>query len=147
MIDNDHPKLSVKRQCELLDLPRSTYYHRPGPEQEEDLTLMRRIDETYLAYPFFGSRQMTKWLQREGHGVNRKRVRRLMRLMGLEAIYSRPSLSKKHARHPVYPYLLRDLRVDRPNQVWAMDITYIPMARGFVYLVSAVSTNGTDLRL
>jgi putative transposase len=95
---------------------------------------MREIDETYLAHPFFGSRQMTRWLQRQGHAVNRKRVRRLMQLMGLEAIYQKPNLSRANALHRVYPYLLRNLRVDRPNQVWAMDITYVPIQGGFIYL-------------
>lgn len=118
MIDTGHPKLSVAKQCELLSLPRSTYYHRPKPTPAEDLALMRVIDETYLAFPFFGTRQMTRWLQRESCEVNRKRVRRLMRVMGLTAIYRRSSLSKKTAAHPIYPYLLRDLSVERSNQVW-----------------------------
>ncbi len=134
MIEAKHPGLSVKRQCELLELPRSTYYHRPEPESDENLALMRVIDETYLAFPFFGSRQMTRWLRRQGHTVNRKRVRRLMAAMGLEAIYRRPNLSKAAKRHPIYPYLLRELAVTRANQVWATDITYIPVAGGFVYL-------------
>jgi putative transposase len=116
MIEPKHPKLSVARQCELLGLPRSTYYHRPEPETEENLELMKVIDEVYLAYPFFGSRQMTRWLQRQGHEVNRKRVRRLMAAMGLEAIYRRPNLSRASKAHPVYPYLLRDLAVTRSNR-------------------------------
>jgi putative transposase len=130
--------LSVKRQCELLKLPRSTYYHRPEPESDENLALMRVIDETYLAFPFFGSRQMTRWLRRQGHRANRKRVRRLMAAMGLEAIYRRPNLSKAAKAHPIYPYLLRELTVTRPNQVWATDITYIPVAGGFVYLCAVI---------
>lgn len=138
MIDPEHPKLSVTRQCELLELPRSTYYHRPEPETDQNLTLMRVIDETYLAYPFFGSRQMTRWLQRQGHAVNRKRVRRLMRTMGMEAIYPRPNLSKASKKHPVYPYLLRDLAVVRAGQVWATDITYIPVRGGYVYLCAVI---------
>ena len=138
MIDPEHPKLSVVRQCALLELPRATYYHRPQPTPEADLALMRVIDETFLAFPFFGSRQMTRWLQREGYEVNRKRVRRLMRLMGLSAIYRKPSLSKKAAAHPIYPYLLRDLVVDRPNQVWATDITYIPVQGGYIYLCAVI---------
>ena len=138
MIDTEHPKLSVAKQCELLSLPRSTYYHRPKPTPAADLALMRVIDETYLAFPFFGSRQMTRWLQREGYEVNRKRVRRLMRLMGLAAIYRRPSLSKKTAAHPIYPYLLRDLSVERSNQVWATDITYIPVHGGVIYLCAVI---------
>ncbi len=138
MIDPEHPKLSVAKQCELLSLPRSTYYHRPKPTSAEDLALMRVIDETYLAFPFFGSRQMTRWLQREGYEVSRKRVRRLMRVMGLTAIYRRPSLSKKAAAHPIYPYLLRDLSVERSNQVWATDITYIPVNGGVIYLCAVI---------
>lgn len=117
MIKAKHPGLSVKRQCELLELPRSTYYHRAEPESDENLTVMRVIDETYLALPFFGSRQMTRWLRRQGHTVNRKRVRRLMAAMGLEAIYRRPNLSKAAKKHPIYPYLLRGLAVTRSNQV------------------------------
>jgi putative transposase len=138
MIDTEHPKLSVAKQCELLSLPRSTYYHQPRRTAAADLALMRVIDETHLAFPFFGSRQMTRWLQREGYEVNRKRVRRLMRLMGLTAIYRRPSLSKKAAAHPIYPYLLRDLSVERSNQVWAADITYIPVNGGVIYLCAVI---------
>ncbi len=138
MIDTEHPKLSVAKQCELLSLPRSTYYHRPKPTPAADLALMRVIDETYLAFPFFGSRQITRWLQREGYEVNRKRVRRLMRAMGLTAIYRRPSLSKKAAAHPIYPYLLRDLSIERSNQVWASDITYIPVHGGVIYLCAVI---------
>jgi putative transposase len=138
MIDPAHPKLKVKRQCQLLELPRSTYYHTAQPPNDADLILMRLIDETYLAFPFFGSRQMTRWLQRGGYLVNRKRVRRLMRLMRLTAIYQRPRLSQKAAAHPIYPYLLRDLVVDRPNQVWATDITYIPVAGGYIYLCAVI---------
>lgn len=138
MIETEHRGLSVKRQCELLELPRSTYYHRPEPESDENLALMRVIDETYLAHPFFGSRQMTRWLRRQGHRVNRKRVRRLMAAMGLEAIYCRPNLSKAAKAHPIYPYLLRELAVTRPNQVWATDITYIPVAGGYVYLCAVI---------
>jgi putative transposase len=108
------------------------------PETAENLHLMRVIDETYLVYPVFGSRQMTRWLRRQGYGVNRKRVRRLMRLMGLEAIYRKPNLSRRHPDHPVFPYLLRGLEVDRPNQVWAMDITYIPLQGGFLYLCAVI---------
>jgi putative transposase len=138
MIEAKHPGLSVKRQCELLELPRATYYHRPEPESDENLALMGVIDETYLAFPFFGSRQMTRWLCRQGHRVNRKRVRRLMAAMGLEAIYRRPNLSKATKAHPIYPYLLRELAVTRANQVWATDITYIPVAGGFVYLCAVI---------
>lgn len=138
MIEPKHPALPITRQCELLGLARASYYHQLEPESDENLRLMRVIDETYLAYPFFGSRQMTRWLRRQGQKVNRKRVRRLMEQMGLEAIYRKPNLSRKHPQNPVFRYLLRRLVINRPNQVWAMDITYIPMARGFVYLAAVV---------
>ena len=123
MIEPTHPKLVVATQCRLLGLPRSSYYHRPQPVSAANHRLMRLIDEIYLAFPFFGSRQMTNWLQQQGEKVNRKQVRRLMRLMGLEALCPKPRLSTPDRAHPVYPYLLRDLAVTRPNQVWAMDIT------------------------
>ena len=139
MIETKHPKLSVAKQCELLELPRSTYYHLSNPTPGADLALMRVIDETYLAFPFFGSRQMTRWLQREGYEVNGKRVRRLMRLMGLTAIYRRPSLSKKAAAHPIYPHLLRGLSIERSNQVWATTITYIPVYGGVIYLCAVIA--------
>ena len=138
MIEVDHPAVSVTRQCELLGLPRASYYHRPQPEPEANLRLMRLIDETYLAYPFFGSRQMTRWLRRQSERVNRKRVQRLMRQMGLEAIYRKPSLSRAQAGHRVYPYLLRHLDVTRPNQVWATDITYVPVQGGYAYLCAVI---------
>lgn len=138
MIEPDHPRISTRRQCQLLGLPRSTYYHRPQPTPADDLMLMRTLDEVYLAHPEFGSRQMTRWLRRQGYQINRKRVRRLMRLMGLEAIYQKPNLSRRHPDHRVYPYLLRKLRVTRPNQVWAMDITYIPIDGGNLYLCAVI---------
>ena len=138
MIEPGHPKLSVTRQCELLALPRASYDHRPVPESDENLDLMRVIDETYLAYPCFGSRQMASWLRRQGYNVNRKRVRRLMRLMGLEAIYRKPNLSRKHPANPIFRYLLRRLVIDRPNQVWATDITYVPIRGGFIYLCAVI---------
>jgi putative transposase len=138
MIEPAHPGLSVTQQCELLGLPRSSYYHVPALEPEENLRLMRVIDETYLAYPFFGSRQMARWLRRQGHRVNRKRVQRLMRRMGLEAIYQKPNLSRALAGQRVYPYLLRHLAVTRANQVWAMDITYVPVQGGYVYLCAVI---------
>ncbi len=138
MIEPRHPKLSATRQCELPALPRASYYHRPVPESDENLHLMRVIDETYLAYPVFGSRQMASWLRRQGYKVNRKRVRRLMRLMGLEAIYRKPNLSRKHPANPIFRYLLRRLVIDRPNQVWAMDITYVPIKGGFIYLCAVI---------
>lgn len=138
MIEASHPRLSVKRQCELLELPRSTYYYRARPQTDENLALMREIDETYLAYPFFGSRQVTRWLVRQGHRVTRKRVRRLMATMGLVAIYPRRNLSRAAAAHPIYPYLLRGVAVTRPNQVWASDITYIPVRGGHVHLCAVI---------
>jgi putative transposase len=138
MIEPAHPQLTTRRQCELLGLPRSTYYHTPKPEADENLQLMRVIDETYTAFPFFGSRQMTRWLVRQGYRINRKRVRRLMRRMGLEAIYRRPRTTTKNAAHPVYPYLLRNLVIDRPNQVWATDITYVPVQGGYAYLCAVI---------
>lgn len=138
MIDPRHRNLSVARQCRLLGLPRASYYYQPQPESAENLRLMRIIDETYLLYPFFGSRLMTLWLDREGHAVNRKRVQRLMRLMGLEVIYAKPNLSRPHPEHLVYPYLVRNLAVVRSNQVWASDITYIPIEGGFAYLYAII---------
>jgi putative transposase len=138
MIEAEHPGLSVTRQCELLGLPRASYYHRPRPKPKANLEMMRVIDETYLAYPFFGSRQMTRWLRRQGHEVNRKRVQRLMRQMGLEAIYQKPNLSRAQPGHRVYPYLLRKLAVTRPNQVWATDITYVPVQGGYAYLCAVI---------
>lgn len=139
MIEPHHPKLAIARQCDLLGLARASYYHRPDPaESDENLQLMRAIDETYLAHPYFGSRGMSRWLRRQGYVVNRKRVQRLMGLMGLEAIYRKPNLSRKHPSNPIFPYLLKGLDVNRPNQVWAMDITYIPIKGGFIYLCAVI---------
>jgi putative transposase len=138
MIEPEHPSLPIVRQCELLGLARASYYHEPEPETDRNLQLMRVIDETYLAYPVFGSRQMTRWLRRQGYPVNRKRVRRLMLQMGLEAIYQKPNTSRKHPQNPVYRYLLRRMKVERPNQVWAADITYIPIQGGFIYLCAVM---------
>ena len=137
MIDRTHA-LPVSRQCRVLELARSTVYYVPRPISPEDLALMRRIDELHLDYPFAGSRMLRDLLKREGHAVGRRRVARLMKRMGIEALYRRRNTSRRHAGHRVYPYLLRDLRVERPNQVWAADITYIPMRRGFVYLVAVM---------
>lgn len=128
--------VSVRRQCQLLDISRSSVYYRPKPAQDSDLELMRLIDEEYLRRPFYGSRRMRAYLNRRGHPVNRKRVQRLMRQMGLHAVYPRPRTSRPGEGHQIYPYLLRDLVIDRPNQVWATDVTFIPMARGFMYLVA-----------
>jgi putative transposase len=138
LVDHDDPALPVAAQCRLLKVARSTLYYKPVPVSADDLAVMRRMDELYLAYPFYGSRRMTAVLSREGWAVNRKRARRLMRLMGLWAIYQKPNTSRQHPEHKVYPYLLRGLIIDRPNQVWSADITYIPMAKGFVYLVAVM---------
>jgi putative transposase len=138
LVGRDDPVLPVAAQCRLLKIARSTLYYRPGAVEPDDLALMRRMDELYLTSPFYGSRRMVAVLRREGLIVNRKRVRRLMRLMGLEAIYQKPNTSQGHPDHKVYPYLLRGLSIEQPNQVWCADITYIPMARGFVYLVAVM---------
>jgi putative transposase len=135
MIDAAHD-LPVARQAKVLDLSRSSVYYRPRPVSPEDLALMRRIDELHLERPFAGSRMLRDFLEREGVAVGRRHVATLMRRMGIEAIYRRPNSSKPAPGHKIYPYLLRGVKVERPNQVWATDITYIPMARGFVYLVS-----------
>jgi putative transposase len=129
---------SMRRQCELLGVNRSSLYYESVAPEAEELALMRRMDELHLEHPFFGSRMMTYTLKGEGHSVNRKRVQRLMRVMGLESTAPKPSTSKPAPEHPVYPYLLRNLNICRVNQVWASDITYIPMAHGFVYLVAII---------
>ena len=138
MVDRNHPALSIKRQCKLLDISRSGLYYQPKEISEEDLTLMKLIDRQYLATPFYGARKIVVWLKSQGHLVNRKRVRRLMQLMGIKAIYQRPKTSKPAQGHKIYPYLLGGMKITRPNQVWAGDITYIPMARGFLYLVAII---------
>lgn len=135
-IEKNHPHLSVRRQCRLLSLTRSTLYAMPAGESTENLALMRQIDEQFLETPWYGSRQMARWLRRQGHLVGRHRVRRLMRKMGLSPIYQAPRTSQPHPQHRIYPYLLRDLTIERPNHVWCTDITYIPMRRGFLYLVA-----------
>lgn len=137
MIDRDH-ELSVTRQAQMLDISRSSVYYLPRPASPGDLALMRRIDELHLDYPFAGARMLRDLLSREGFAVGRLHVTTLMKRMGIEAIYRRPNTSKPAPGHKVYPYLLRRLAVTRPNQVWAIDITYIPMARGFVYLAAVV---------
>ena len=138
MIDADDRKLSVSRQCRILNLNRSTFYYKKKPVKPEDLKLMRLIDEQYLKTPSWGSRSMRNHLRRKGYKINRKRVQRLMRRMGLEAIYPKPKTSRPHPDHKVYPYLVRNITVERPNQVWTADITYIPMSRGFMYLVAVM---------
>ena len=136
MIDRLNKHLSLTRQCQLLGLSRSSLYYQPVTDNTEALALMARIDRQFLETPYYGSRKMTTWLRREGHVVNRKRVRRLMRQMGLQVIWQKPNTSKPNPEHKVYPYLLRGLTIERPNQVWATDITYIPMPKGFFYLVA-----------
>ena len=136
MIEASHPRLSIVRQCALLQISRSGRYYHPTGESEQTLALMRLIDEAFLECPYYGSRQMMRHLHRLGHQVSRGRVVRFMRTMGLRAIYQKPNTSAPHPDHRVYPYLLRDLDIVRPNQVWCSDITYIPMRRGFLYLVA-----------
>lgn len=136
LIDLAHDELSIRRQCQLLGLNRSSWYYQGVGETAENLRLMRLIDEQYLETPFYGSRRMTAWLVRQGHDVNRKRVQRLMRCMGLEAIYARPRTTLPAENHRIFPYLLRGVAIERPDQVWSADITYVPMRHGFMYLVA-----------
>ena len=138
MVDWDHPQVSVRRQCELLGVNRAGLYYEPAGESEENLLLMRLMDEQYTRTPFYGSRRMATWLVTRGFQVNRKRVSRLMALMGIEAVYPKPKLSQPGEGHKIYPYLLRGVAVERINQVWSTDITYIRMAQGFVYLVAVM---------
>jgi putative transposase len=137
LVAPDHA-LPVVRQCELLSISRSGFYYAPCGERAVNLGLMRLIDEQFMETPFYGSRQMMRHLRRLGHCVGRKRVRQLMRRMGLAAVYQKPRTSVRHPEHAVFPYLLRDLAIERPNQVWCADITYIPMRRGFLYLVAVM---------
>ncbi len=137
MTDRDH-ELSLTRQAELLGISRGSLYYQPRPVREDDLRLMRRIDELHMEFPFAGSRMMKGLLRQEGFTAGRLHVATLMKQMGIEALYRKPNTSKPAPGHKIYPYLLRKLTVTRPNQVWAMDITYIPMARGFVYLTAVV---------
>ena len=138
MIAPGHSKLSLSRQCRLLRVSRSSVYRKPKGESAENLALMRRIDKLFLDYPFYGSRQMVRHLWREGVCVGRHRVRRLMRLMGLQAIYQAPRTSRPHPEHRVYPYRLKGVAIERPNHAWTADITYIPVQRGFLYLVAVM---------
>lgn len=133
-----HDQISIVRQCELLDISRSGWYYEPREETALNLELMRIIDEQYKRTPFYGVRQMTAHLRRIGYTINEKRIRRLMRLMGLEAIYPKPDLSRPDKRHKIYPYLLRGVAITGPDHVWSTDITYIPMQRGFMYLVAVM---------
>lgn len=136
MVEPGRPGLSITRQCELLSMARSSFYFTGKGESPLNLKLMRLMDEEFLLRPFYGSRQMARWLRRQGYNVGRKRTRRLMRVMGLSAIFQRPNTSKPHPEHRIYPYLLRNTTIDRPNQVWCADITYIRMPRGYLYLVA-----------
>jgi putative transposase len=137
MIDRNHA-LPIKRQAELLSISRSAVYYRPRPVSDADLEVMRRIDQIHLAHPTAGARMLRDILRREGFAIGRRHVATLMRRMGLEAIYRKPRTSDRHPGHKVYPYLLRDVVIDRVNQVWALDSTYVPMARGFVYLTAVI---------
>ena len=136
MIDRADGRVSLVRRCRLVEISRSSLYHQPRAPGAATLELMRRIDEQYLKTPFYGSRKMAAWLRERGYAVGRDRVRTSVRMLGLEAVYQKARTGKSAAGHKIYPYLLRDLVIDRPNQVWCSDLTYIPMARGFIYLVA-----------
>jgi putative transposase len=138
LVDWGHPEISIRRQCELLGVNRSGLYYEPTGESEENLLLMRLLDEQFTRTPFYGSRKIREWLVAQGHAVNRKRISRLMEVMGLETVYPKPKLSQPGDGHRIYPYLLRGTAVERVNQVWSTDITYIRMAQGFVYLVAVM---------
>jgi putative transposase len=138
MVEPDHQKLSISRQCELVDISRSSWYYGVLGESSENLELMRIIDEQFMEEPSWGSRQMARHLRRKGYWVNRKRVKRLMQKMGLMAIYQKPNTSKPHPEHKIYPYLLRGVEITKPNHVWCADVTYIPMRKGFLYLVAVM---------
>lgn len=137
-MDREHPEISVRRQCELLGVNRSGLYYEPAGESEENRVLLRLLDEQYTRTPFYGSRKMTEWLATQGYAVNRKRVARLMEVLGIQAVYPKPKLSQPGEGHRIYPYLLRGVTVERINQVWSADITYIRMAEGFGYLVAVM---------
>ena len=138
LIEPDHPRLSIARQCALVGLPRSSFYYAAEGESAENLQVMRLLDEQYTQTPFYGVRRMTVWLRQQGHAVNHKRVARLMHTMGLETIYPKPRLSQPHPERRVYPYLLRGVPITRVNQVWSTDITYIRLHAGFIYLVAVM---------
>lgn len=137
-VDRDHDRIPIKRQCELLGLNRSNLYYKAAKENCLDLRLMKEIDKIYTDCPFYGSRRITAHLNRDSININRKHVQRLMRKMGLEAIYPKPKTTLRNREHKVYPYLLRDLLIDRPNHVWSTDITYIPLQKGFMYLTAII---------
>lgn len=136
MVDPDHARLSITQQCQLVSIARSSYYYEAKGESAQNLELLQVIDRQFLETPFYGSRQMARHLRRQGFCVGRKRVRRLMRVLGIQAVYQRPRTSEPNPEHRIYPYLLRDLEITRPNHVWCADVTYIPMRRGFLYLVA-----------
>ena len=138
LVERAHPEISIRRQCELLGVSRASWYYQPVEESEENQRLMRLLDEQYTRTPFYGSRRMAAWLQTQGWEANRKRVSRLMQVMGIEAIYPKPNLSQPAPGHKIYPYLLRGVAIERVNQVWSTDITYIRMAHGFLYLVAVM---------
>jgi putative transposase len=138
LVEPEHPTLSRRRQCALLGLNRASFYYQAVTESDENLRLMRQLDAEYTRHPFYGSRKLTRWLQDQGEEVNRKRVQRLMRVMGLEAIYPKPRLSQGGKGHRIFPYLLRGVTVARPNQVWSADITYVPLTTGFMYLAAII---------
>ena len=138
LVNENYKQLSVSRQCKLLDMPRSTYYYKPAEEDELNLLLMTIIDEIYTKYPFYGSLKICESLKRQGHKINIKRIKRLMKIMRITAIYPAPNTSMRNKEHKIYPYLLRDLEIMSPNQVWAADITYIRMKKGFMYLMAII---------
>ena len=145
MVDPTHKLLSICRQCDILGVNRSSYYYKPKPIKPEELKLMRKIDELYTEQPSRGSRSIARQLRRQRIKANRKKVQRLMRKMGIEAVYPKPKTSRPHPKHKIYPYLLRNMTIDRPNQVWASDITYVPMERGFMYLVAIMDWNSRKI--
>ena len=138
MVIGDDKLLSIRKQCKILRISRSSFYYQPKEASSETLSIMNRMDELFMAYPFYGSRQMMVSLQREGISIGRHRVRRLMRIMGLQAIYRKPRTSDPHPEHKIYPYLLRNVAIKQANHVWCADITYIPMQKGFLYLVAVM---------
>jgi len=138
MIDRESPPLTVMRQCELLDLPRATFYYKPCQEEPRNLEMMRALDEIYTEHPYYGTRRISVVLRLQGYDVGRDLIRTLMKRMGLEAIYAKPNLSQSHPGHKVYPYLLRGMKVGRINEVWSTDITYIRLSNGFLYLTAVI---------
>jgi putative transposase len=138
LVEPEHPGLSITKQCDLLEISRSSWYYEAIGESELNMKLMRLIDEQFLETPYYGARQMARYLRRQGYWVNRKRARRLMQKMGLMAIYQKPNTSKPHPEHEIFPYLLRGVDIQTPNQVWCSDLTYIPMKKGFLYLMAVM---------